>query len=94
MSTRRASLRIRGTVQGVSFRDSARQEALRLGLTGWVRNQKDGSVELVAEGPGPKLEELIRWCYRGPQLAHVTDVARTDAEATGEFKSFTVEYTS
>ncbi len=94
MSTRRATLRIHGQVQGVYFRESARAEAVRLGLTGWVRNRDDGSVEAIAEGEPAALEEFIRWCHRGPQAARVTDVERTDGEPTGEFRTFTVERTS
>jgi acylphosphatase len=94
MGMRRASLRIRGKVQGVFFRESTRIEATRLGLTGWVRNRDDGSVEAVAEGEPAALEEFIRWCHRGPQAAHVTEVERTDGEPTGESGTFTVERTS
>ncbi|MBJ6759228.1 acylphosphatase [Myxococcaceae bacterium JPH2] len=95
MSTRRrATLRIRGKVQGVSFRESARAEAQRLGLTGWVRNLSDGSVEAVAEGEPAALELFIQWSHRGPRSAHVTEVARTDSEATGEYSLFSVERTS
>lgn len=94
MGTRRVSLRIRGKVQGVFFRESTRLEATRLGLTGWVRNRDDGSVEAVAEGEPAALEEFIRWCHRGPQAARVTDVERTESEPTGEFRAFTVERTS
>lgn len=94
MGTRRVSLRIRGKVQGVFFRESTRQEATRLGLTGWVRNREDGSVEAVAEGEPAALEDFIRWCHRGPQAARVTDVERSDGEPTGEFPSFSVERTS
>jgi acylphosphatase len=94
MGMRRATLRIRGKVQGVFFRESARQEASRLGLTGWVRNRDDGSVEAVAEGEPAALEEFIRWSHRGPQAARVTDVERADGEAAGEFRTFTVERTS
>jgi acylphosphatase len=94
MGMRRASLRIRGKVQGVFFRESARIEASRLGLTGWVRNREDGSVEAVAEGEPATLEEFIRWCHRGPPAARVTDVERVDGEPTGEFRTFHVEHTS
>lgn len=94
MGTQRVSLRIRGKVQGVFFRESSRQEASRLGLTGWVRNRDDGSVEAVAEGEPAALEEFIRWCHRGPQAARVTDVERSDGEPTGEFHSFSVERSS
>lgn len=94
MGTRRVSLRICGKVQGVFFRESTRLEASRLGLTGWVRNSDDGSVEAVAEGEQAALEEFIRWCHRGPQAARVTDVERTESEPTGEFRAFTVERSS
>jgi acylphosphatase len=94
MGTRRVSLRIRGKVQGVFFRESTRIEATRLGLTGWVRNRDDGSVEAVAEGEQAALEDFIRWCHRGPQAARVTDVERTESEPTDEFRAFTVERTS
>jgi acylphosphatase len=94
MGMGRVSLRIRGKVQGVFFRESTRIEATRLGVTGWVRNLEDGSVEAVAEGESAVLEEFIRWCHRGPQAARVTDVVRTDSKPTGEFRAFTVERTS
>lgn len=95
MSTqRRVTLRIQGAVQGVSYREGARQEALRLGLLGWVRNRSDGTVEATVEGEPDALEDFIRWCQTGPRMARVTDVARTDDGATGEFRTFTVERTS
>ncbi|MCK8497219.1 acylphosphatase [Myxococcus fulvus] len=92
--SRRVSLRIQGKVQGVFFRESARGEATRLGLSGWVRNRSEGSVEAVAEGEPEMLEEFIRWCHRGPEQARVTGVERTDGEATGEYRHFIVERTS
>ncbi|OJH34265.1 acylphosphatase [Cystobacter ferrugineus] len=94
MDSRRVSLRIRGRVQGVFFRESARTEALRLGLKGWVRNLPDGSVEAVAEGPPHALEAFVRWSHRGPPQARVTEVERADAEALGEFITFIVERSS
>jgi acylphosphatase len=94
MAMRRVSLRIRGKVQGVFFRESTRLEATRLGLTGWVCNRDDGSVEAVAEGEPAVLEDFIRWCHRGPPAARVTDVQRAESEPTGEFRAFTVEHTS
>lgn len=90
MDPQRVTLRIVGKVQGVYYRESTRAEATRLGLTGWVRNLGDGSVELVAEGPSAALEGLVRWCRRGPPAAEVRDLERTDAAATGEFTGFTV----
>lgn len=65
---------IYGQVQGVFFRRSAKEEADRLGLVGWIRNSSDGSVEALAVGPKDKLEEFIKWCKEGPQLANVEKV--------------------
>ena len=67
-------LNISGRVQGVYYRASMLQEAQRLGLTGWVMNRPDGSVEAVAEGWQVKIEELIAWCRQGPQGARVSAV--------------------
>jgi acylphosphatase len=70
----RAHIKIRGRVQGVYYRASTLYEAQKLGLTGWVRNCPDGSVEAVAEGPREKIEALVAWCKHGPPGARVTDV--------------------
>jgi acylphosphatase len=94
MDRRRASLRIRGKVQGVFYRESARTEALRLGLTGQVRNLSDGSVEAIVEGAPESIEAFVTWCHRGPVQARVTDVERADEQARGEFSTFTVERSS
>ncbi len=56
------------------FRASARDKARQLGLSGWVRNLADGSVELEAQGPRPALEEMLAWCRRGPPAARVDEV--------------------
>jgi acylphosphatase len=67
--------RIAGKVQGVFFRDSARGEAVRLGIAGYARNMPDGSVEVLAQGEGPAVDELLRWLHRGPRRARVDSVA-------------------
>ncbi|HEY1267823.1 MAG TPA: acylphosphatase [Candidatus Binatia bacterium] len=84
----RVHLRIHGQVQGVFFRASTEAEARRLGLTGWVRNRPDGSVEVIAEGPKAKLEDLVAWCRRGPPRAQVDRVEVEWGEAAGEFSGF------
>jgi len=84
----RVHLRIYGQVQGVFFRASTEAEARRLGFTGWVRNCPDGSVEVVAEGPRARLENLVAWCRHGPPRAQVDRVEIEWSEATGEFSRF------
>jgi acylphosphatase len=65
---------VRGRVQGVGFREYTRRHAAALGLTGWVRNRPDGSVELEAEGPRATLDELLRRLHTGPRLSRVDAV--------------------
>lgn len=83
---------VRGYVQGVYFRASAQEEAVRLGLTGWVANQWDGSVKAVAEGPDQALRQFLRWLHHGPPAARVEQVDVQWSEATGEFHSFQVRH--
>ncbi len=80
MSTKHLSVRVTGKVQGVFFRASTRQEAQRLGLCGWVRNEPDGSVRIEAEGDEPVLEQLVAWCQHGPDQARVADVVVEEGE--------------
>jgi acylphosphatase len=89
-SQTRAHLQVSGRVQGVYFRASAAREAVRLGLTGWVRNLPDGSVEAVAEGQQPALEAFAAWCASGPPAAQVVSVDTRWSAATGEFRAFEV----
>lgn len=77
-----------GRVQGVYFRESTRARARELGVTGWVRNKRDGSVAVVAEGARPQLEQLHAYLHEGPPDAHVREVNAVWTEATGEFSSF------
>ncbi|MCC7528064.1 MAG: acylphosphatase [Candidatus Melainabacteria bacterium] len=69
-----AKLKIHGRVQGVFFRQSAREKARELGLSGWVKNMPDGTVEAVAAGPENVVNELIAWCKKGPAYARVDKV--------------------
>ena len=83
---------VEGRVQMVFFRYSTCQEAQKLGLTGWVMNRPEGSVELVAEGPKEAVEALIKWCHTGPPNASVTNVTATEEPYTGEYGMFDVKY--
>lgn len=88
----RAHLVIQGLVQGVYFRASTRDEAVRLGVGGWVRNLPDGSVEALYEGEKKKVEEIVGWSYKGPPGAHVIKVDLRWETYKGEFKHFDVRY--
>lgn len=83
----RLSVRITGRVQGVGFRNFTQMRARQLGLTGWVRNESDGSVRLEAEGPRGALEELLEAIQEGPRMAFVEDI---DAEWSGGEDEFDV----
>ena len=77
MPTRR--LKITGRVQGVGFRYAMQDEAARLGVRGWVRNRRDGSVEALAHGESGAIETLTAWARRGPPGAHVADLRIEEA---------------
>ena len=74
---------IRGRVQGVWFRESMRLEAEALGVTGWVRNRADGSVEAVVEGAPAAIEAITKWARRGPEAAEVSEVVQRAEPVTG-----------
>lgn len=86
----RHRLIIEGRVHGVGFRASIADQARRLGLTGWVRNRFDGSVETVAEGTAEALANLARFCRKGPVGAKVDGVDTRDETETGEFSAFSI----
>jgi len=67
-------LRITGRVQGVGYRDAMRDEALRQGTRGWVRNRRDGSVEALVQGTEAAVDALVAWARRGPPAARVAEV--------------------
>jgi acylphosphatase len=90
MATRRLGLKITGIVQGVCFRACTQEEATRLGLSGWVRNRPDGSVEVCAEGSDDALAALAAWCEHGPPHAEVSGVERSWADATLEHRGFSI----
>lgn len=92
METTRLHALIHGYVQGVNFRWYTRQRASLLGLSGYVRNRADGSVEVVAEGPREKLEQLLAWLHHGPSLASVERVDVSWEEPTREYSSFEVRH--
>jgi acylphosphatase len=87
----RVHFKVRGRVQGVYFRASTVQRAQDLGLTGWVMNCDDGSVEGIAEGPRSRLEKLISWCWQGPAGAKVAKVDVQWDIARNTFQGFLIK---
>lgn len=88
----RAHLMISGRVQGVFFRAETQQAARMYGVTGWVRNRPDGTVEAVAEGEKADVLSLINWCKNGPPLSRVDEVKVGWQDFQGAFDAFTIKY--
>ena len=83
---------ISGRVQGVWFRSSTKQKAEQLGVTGWVRNTKDGRVEAIFEGEENSVKSLIEWCHYGPPLAKIEKVEVKNQNFTNGFDDFSIKY--
>jgi len=84
--------KVHGRVQGVAFRSYSRQAAVELGLSGWVRNCSDGTVEVLAEGERMIVEQFINWLHVGSPFSQVSKVEYNDQTATGEFDSFEIRF--
>ena len=92
MSEKRSvKVNVTGRVQGVGFRYSTQRKAQSLGVNGWVRNERDGSVTVVAEGPKSAVDSLVQWLQDGPGFANVANLNLTDYDYDGRYRSFTVE---
>lgn len=87
----RIHLQVFGRVQGVGYRINCYRQARSLGLTGWVRNLPDDSVEIVAEGSVAALKVFSAWCRKGPAFADVEHVTETPEPASGEFRLFEIK---
>jgi acylphosphatase len=88
LSTKRVQVVISGRVQGVAFRANCQRQANALGITGWVRNLWDGSVEALFEGSDDAVDAMLQWCWRGPSSAVVTRVDAIEPEAGPSQHSF------
>ena len=83
-------LTIQGRVQGVFYRASAKDKALSLGLTGWVKNTKEGNVEILVSGNDSDLEKFTDWCRQGPSQAAVTNVILEQLPKEQVFNGFSI----
>lgn len=92
IDNKRMHLIIEGRVQGVWFRESTRRQAVSLGVSGWVKNRPEGTVEALLEGPEDAVLRLVAWCGKGPSAAGVTKIHKTEETWRGEFDTFDVLY--
>lgn len=88
----RAHLFVSGKVQGVFFRETVRQKAFKEGVTGWVKNLRDGKVEAVFEGKESRVKKMVNWARSGPIWAKVDSLDVIWEDYQGEFKDFEIRY--
>lgn len=86
------SLHITGLVQGVFFRASSKEKADKLGISGWVKNNTDGSVSTFIQGSRSACDEFIHWCNDGPSGSDVINVQCTSVSPSDSLSSFNIKY--
>jgi acylphosphatase len=91
-SMKHVKIRVQGQVQGVFFRQSAREKAEELDVTGWARNESDRSVYIEAEGKSEALEKFLEWCRQGPPAASVSQVEQEFIDDLQNFQGFKIKY--
>lgn len=89
---KRVRVIVEGKVQGVFFRQSTKEVASSLGLAGYVKNLRDGTVEVVAEGNDEKIEKLLEWLKKGPPLARVSNLKVEVLPLLNDKSDFTIQY--
>jgi len=94
MVVKRSKITLHGKVQGVFFREFAKQNANKLGIVGYAKNNKDGTMEIVAQGEERKLDEFVRLCKKGPIFAKVesANVNNEDISDIEEYEYFDIRY--
>lgn len=93
MRIKRVKVIVHGTVQGIYFRDYAKAEALKLGVSGWVRNLKNGtSVETVVEGNADVVNQMVEWLKAGSPGSVITSVDITEERPAGETAAFNIRF--
>lgn len=91
MGMKRFHIKIFGRVQGVGFRYAAKKEAEKLGVVGYARNEKDGSVFIEAQGTNERVEQFLSWCGKGPWLAKVESVEQEEKEIKEGLAEFNIK---
>jgi acylphosphatase len=89
---KRVRAEVSGRVQGVWFRASAQEKAMELGVVGYVKNLPNGNVEFAAVGEDDKVDALLEWAKRGPQMARVKEVRVGSLASSEEFDTFSIAY--
>ena len=92
MERKRIHAIVHGRVQGVAFREYTRRQGVRLGLSGWVRNRPDGTVETAFEGPPAQADALLEWLATGSPYARVLRVDSAEEPPTGTNDGFFIEF--
>jgi acylphosphatase len=92
MEKKRVHVFISGRVQGVFFRAYTRDAARQAGVSGWVRNMRDGRVEAIFEGDEENVRKMIKWCNEGSPMGRVDSVEVQEEVYTGEFASFMITH--
>ena len=92
MQSKAVKIRVHGRVQGVGFRYSAVQAAVRAGVCGWVRNEWNGTVLIYCEGNTESVDILINWCRKGPSLSHVVSLDIENVPYRGLYDGFKIDY--
>ena len=89
---KRVHVIVAGRVQGVFFRAYTRDAAVKLGLSGWVRNRPDGSVEALIEGEKTAVDKMVQWLYKGSPHSLVETVLATEEQPVGDTDTFEIHY--
>ena len=93
MSARkRVQVIVEGRVQGVFFRAYTREEAIKLGLCGWVRNRADGTVEAMVEGDAAIVDKMLQWFHQGSPHSIVSNIRTSEEDPAGDYDTFEIQY--
>jgi acylphosphatase len=92
MATIRVRVIVSGRVQGVYFRSYTAEEARARGVSGWIKNRRDGRVEALFEGEEQAVQQMVDWCAQGPPAARVEDIEVYKESFTGEYDGFSVTF--